>query len=90
MPAHAAPVTFCTVAITIDVGKNEVAVSGTDAARNKLLKPLVGCPMTVSSVQEVIVKITRLLPAGATVKIGVEAAGHYHLPLLGASVWPVG
>jgi transposase len=28
-----------------------------------------------------------VLPA-APVKVGVEAAGHYHRPLLGAGVWP--
>jgi transposase len=90
MVVHAAPVTSATVAVAIDVGKNEFAVSVTDAARSKVLKPLVGCPMTSSSVQDVIVKIARLLPAGAVVKVGIEAAGHYHLPLLAAAVWPAG
>jgi transposase len=90
VPVHVASVTPSTVAVAIDVGKNEFAVSVTDAARNKLLKPLVGCPMTASSVQEVIGKIARLLPSGAAVKIGIEAAGHYHLPLLAAAVWPAG
>jgi transposase len=82
-------VTSSTVAVAIDVGKNEFAVSVTDAARNRLLKPLLGCPMTAPSVQDVVVKITRLLPVGAAVKVGIEAAGHYHLPLL-APVWPAG
>ena len=31
----------------------------------------------------------RCVPAAA-VKVGVEAAGHYHRPLLGAGVWPAG
>jgi transposase len=82
-------VTSSTVAVAIDVGKNEFAVSVTDAARNRLLKPLLGCPMTAPSVQDVVVKITRLLPVGAAVKVGIEAAGHYHRPLLGAG-WPTG
>jgi threonine dehydrogenase-like Zn-dependent dehydrogenase len=90
MVVHAAPVTLATVAVAIDVGKNEFAVSVTDAARARLLKPLLGCAMTAPAVHEVIVKITRLLPSGAAVKVGIEAAGHYHLPLLAAAVWPAG
>lgn len=90
MPVHAAPVTTLTVVVAIDVGKNEFAVSVTDAARMRLLKPLLGCPMTAPSVREVIAEITRLLPANAAVKIGIEAAGHYHLPLLAGPVWPCG
>lgn len=90
MVVHAAPVTASTIAVAIDVGKNEFAVSVTDAARRKLLKPKLGCPMTAPSVRDVIVKISRLLPAEAVVKVGVEAAGHYHLPLLAAAVWPAG
>ena len=30
-----------------------------------------------------------MLPAAA-VKVGIEAAGHYHRPLLAAAVWPAG
>lgn len=90
MVVHAAPVTPSTVAVAIDVGKNEFAVSVTDASRVRLLKPLLGCPMTAPSMREVIVKIARSLPAGAAVKVGIEAAGHYHLPLLASPVWPAG
>lgn len=90
MPVHAAPVTPLTVVVAVDVGKNEFALSVTDAARVKLLKPLLGCPMTAPSVREVTAKVTRLLPADAAVKVGIEAAGHYHLPLLAPPVWPCG
>lgn len=91
MPVQqAAPVSPCTVVVAIDVGKNEFAVSVTDAARISLLKPLLGCAMTAPSVRDVITTITALLPVGAAVKIGIEAAGHYHLPLLTPSVWPPG
>jgi transposase len=76
--------------VAIDVGKNEFAVSVTDVARTKLLKPVLRCPMTASSVRDVIAKITRLLPVEAAVKVGIEAAGHYHLPLLAPPVWPSG
>lgn len=90
MVVHAAPVTRSTVVVAIDVGKNEFAVSVTDAARTKLLKPQLGCPMTGSSVRKVVDTIHRLLPPDAEVKIGIEAAGHYHRPLLTADCWPAG
>jgi transposase len=87
---HAAPVTRSTVVVAIDVGKTEFAVSVTDAARTNLLKPRLGCPMTGPSVRGVVDTIQRLLPADADVKIGIEAAGHYHRPLLTADRWPQG
>lgn len=90
MVVHAVPVTSSTIVVAIDVGKNEFAVSVTDAARHQLLKPRLGCPMTAPAVGEVVGKISRLLPAEAVVKVGVEAAGHYHLPLLSPAVWPTG
>jgi transposase len=76
--------------VAIDVGKNEFAVAVTDAARRKLLKPRLGCPMTRPAVCDVVATIQRLLPAGADVKIGIEAAGHYHRPLLAPGRWPTG
>jgi len=85
---HAAPVTPSTVVVAIDVGKNEFAVSVTDVTRTKLLRPRLGCPMTGSSVRDVVGTIQRLLPPDALVKIGIEAAGHYHRPLLTAASWP--
>jgi hypothetical protein len=74
--------------VAIDVGKNEFAVAVTDAARARLLKPRLGCPMTASSLRGVIETIQRLLPPGAQVRVGIEAAGHYHQPLLAAGFWP--
>ncbi len=90
MPVHAAPVTSLTIVVAIDVGKNEFAVSVTDAARHRLLRPLLGCPMTSPSLHEVLGKIRWLLPSGAAVKVGIEAAGHYHLSLLRVAAWPAG
>ena len=46
--------------------------------------------MTASSLRQVIVDVERVLPAGSFVKVGIEAAGHYHRPLLCAASWPVG
>ena len=88
MVVHAAPVTSSTVVVAIDVGKNEFAVSVTDAARSRLLKPRLGCPMTGPSLREVVDTIRQLLPAEALVKVGIEAAGHYHRPLLAPQSWP--
>ena len=90
MVVHAAPVTASTVAVAIDVGKNEFAVSVTDAARSTLLKPRLGCPMTAPSLREVLDTERRLLPTDARVKVGIEAAGHYHRPLLAPQSWPDG
>jgi transposase len=87
---HAAQVTPSTVVVAVDVGKNEFAVSVTDAARTRLLKPLLGCAMTATTVREVVGTIQRVLPVGARVKVGIEAAGHYHRPLLCARTWPAG
>ena len=90
MVVHAAPVTPSTVVVAIDVGKNEFAVSVTDAARGKLLKPRLACPMTAPSLRGMVDTIQRLLPSAAHVKLGIEAAGHYHQPLLTADSWPAG
>lgn len=90
MVVQALPVTFSTVVVAVDVGKAEFAFSVSDAVRQPLLKPRTGCPMTASSLRQVIVDVERVLPAGSFVKVGIEAAGHYHRPLLCAASWPVG
>jgi hypothetical protein len=71
---QAAPVTASTIVVAVDVGKNEFAVSVTDATRRVLLKPRLGCPMTAPSLRQVVADVERLLPVGATVKVGIEAA----------------
>jgi len=86
---HAAPVTSSTVSLAVDVGKSSFAWSLTDAARVGLLGP-VECSMTAPAVRELIERVVRVLPAEARVKVGVEAAGHYHRPLLDAVRWPAG
>lgn len=90
MPVHAAPVTPATVVVAVDVGKNEFAVSVTDIARTRLFKPRLSCPMTAPALREVIRTIQQLAPVGAQVKVGIEAAGHYHRPLLAPASWPQG
>jgi len=86
---HAAPVTPLTVVVAVDVGKTEFAFSVTDCGRSLLLKPRTGCAMTGPSLAQVVADIGEVLPDGAKVKVGIEAAGHYHRPLLEAGSWPL-
>jgi transposase len=87
---HAAPVTSSTVVVAVDVGKCSVALAVTDAARARLLGP-VEFAMTRSALSAAIAAIGEVLPCShVPVKVGVEACGHYHRPLLTASAWPAG
>jgi transposase len=90
MVVHFAPLSSSMVVVAVDVGKNEFAVSVTAADRRPLMKPRLGCPMTSPSLREVQAAIEAVMPAAARVKVGIEAAGHYHLPLLSVSAWPSG
>lgn len=90
MAVSACPVTSSTVVVAVDVGKTEFAFSVTDVTRALLLKPRTGCPMTGSVLRQVVADIAAVLPTGAAVKVGIEAAGHYHQPLLTAGSWPAG
>jgi transposase len=87
MSINGASVMAATV-VAVDVGKNTAALSVTDAARHRLLGPI-NFAMTAVAVSGVLDRVCGVLPAAA-VKVGVEAAGHYHRPLLAAGVWPAG
>jgi len=89
MVVQASPVTSSTVVVAVDVGKTEFAFPVTNATRRSLLKTRTGCPMTGPSLAQVVADIVQVLPVDAVVKVGIEAAGHYHRPLLNAG-WPVG
>lgn len=92
MSLHVAPaaVSTATVVVAVDVGKNTVALSVTDADRQRLLGP-VDFAMTGSGLAEVLTRVRAVVPStGAVVKVGVEAAGHYHRPLLVPATWPSG
>ena len=65
--------------VAVDVGKTTAAVLVTDAARHRLLGPL-EFSMTAAALAEVITRSRAVLPAGV-IRVGVEAAGHYHRPL---------
>ena len=87
MSINGAPVMTATV-VAVDVGKNTAVLSVTDSARHRLLGP-VEFAMTAPAVAAVVERVSAVLP-GAAVKVGVEAAGHYHRPLLGSALWPAG
>ena len=72
--------------VAVDVGKRLAALLVTDAVRRRLLGPL-DFPMTCAGLAGVITKTQAVLPAGL-VRVGVEAAGHYHRPLATPAVWP--
>lgn len=78
-----------TVVVAVDVGKNTVALSVTDEKRRRLLGP-VDFAMTRSGLAGAVTSIAELVPAGAGVRVGIEAAGHYHQPLMLPSSWPAG
>jgi transposase len=69
--------------------QRSAALSVTDSGRVRLLGP-VEFAMTRSALQATVDRICQVLSAGSTVRVGVEAAGHYHLPVLSPVVWPAG
>ncbi len=81
------PVTTSTVVVAVDVGKTEFAFSVTDAIATLAAQAPDGCPMTGPSPALVVAEIVKVMPIDAVVKVGIEAAGHYHRPLLSAA-WP--
>ena len=83
-----APVTLSTIVVAVDVGKTSAMVSATDGARNRVFGP-VGLAMTRSDLAAVVDRIEGSIGLSAQVKVGVEAAGHYHRPVLDYA-WPAG
>jgi transposase len=78
------------VAVPVDVGKRSAALMACDFGRRVLVPPT-GFAMTRDGVAGVLARLRAALPADAQlVRIGVEAAGHYHRPLTAAGLWPVG
>jgi transposase len=73
--------------IAVDVGKTKAALLVSDAQRHRLLGPL-DFSMAAAGVAQVISKTRAVLPADGLIRVGVEAAGHYHRPLLSPALWP--
>lgn len=77
------------VVVAVDVGKNTVACSVTDEKRHRVFGP-VDFAMTRTGLQTTLARIADVVPAAAGVRVGIEAAGHYHQPLMRAASWPSG
>jgi hypothetical protein len=83
-----APVTSSTIVVAVDVGKTSALFSVTDAARHRLVEPA-EFAMTGSDLSAAAARAGALVPPSGQVKVGVEAAGHYHRPVLDYR-WPDG
>jgi transposase len=78
------------VAVPVDVGKTTAMLMACDFT-GRVLLPAVEFAMTRDGVAGVLSRLASALPADVElVRVGVEAAGHYHRPLTAAGVWPVG
>jgi transposase len=78
------------VAVPVDVGKTTAMLMACDFSRRVLL-PAVEFPMTRRGVGGVLARLRAALPGDVrVVRVGVEAAGHYHRPLTAAGLWPSG
>lgn len=88
MSVHVAPVTSSTIVVAVDVGKASAVFSVTDAARHRLIGPS-EFAMTGSGLVAAVARAAAVVPSTARVKVGVEAAGHYHRPVLDHR-WPDG
>jgi transposase len=78
------------VAVPVDVGKTSAMVMACDFT-GRVLVPGVEFAMTRDGLAGVLARLRAALPVDVRlVRVGVEAAGHYHRPLLAAGVWPPG
>jgi transposase len=76
------------VAVPVDVGKCSASAMACDFT-GRVLVPPVDFAMTRPGLLGVVERIERGLPADvAHVRVGVEAAGHYHRPLVAPGAWP--
>lgn len=88
MSVHRAPVTSSTIVVAVDVGKTSAVLSATDSARSTCVRP-VEFAMTRSGLVGVVRRVGAVISACAQVKVGIQAAGHYHRPVLDYR-WPAG
>ena len=77
------------VVVAVDVGKSTVACAVTDERRHRLLGP-VDFAMTRTGLSATLARVSEVVAPAAVVKVGIEAAGHYHQPLLVRRSWPAG
>lgn len=78
------------IAVPVDVGKSSAMVMACDFT-GRVLLPAVEFAMTREGVAQMLARVQAAVPAGAQlVRVGAGAAGHYHLPMIAAGVWPDG
>lgn len=78
------------VAVPVDVGKSSAMVMACDFTRRTIM-PAVEFPLTRAGVAAMLAGLREALPAEVRlVRVGVEAAGHYHQPMIAPGVWPQG
>jgi len=78
------------VAVPVDVGKATAMLMACDFT-GRVVLPAVEFAMTRDGVAGVLARLRAALPGDVqVVRVGVEAAGHYHRPLTAAGVWPDG
>ena len=71
------------VAVPIDVGKHSAMATVIDFTGATLAKPF-SFDLNRRGVAELVAEVNRVVPPSASlVRVGLEAAGHYHLPLAG-------
>jgi len=85
---QSAPVTVSTIVVAVDVGKTSLMVSVTDDARRRLMGP-VEFAMTRSGLGAATQRVLAVGSSCPQIKVGVEAAGHYHRPVVDYR-WPSG
>lgn len=78
------------VAVPVDVGKTTAMLMACDFT-GRVLLPATEFTMTRGGLAGVLARLRLALPGDVQlVRVGVEAAGHYHRPLTAAGVWPDG
>jgi transposase len=78
------------VAVPVDVGKSAAMVMACDFTRRTIM-PATEFPMTRAGIAAMLAGLRTALPADVwLVRVGVEAAGHYHRPMIASGVWPQG
>jgi transposase len=78
------------IAVPVDVGKSVAVVMACDFA-GRVVMPAMEFELNREGVAGMLARLQAALPAGVVaVRVGIEAAGHYHLVLTGQEVWPPG
>ncbi|MGP4057196.1 IS110 family transposase [Mycobacterium sp. 4D054] len=88
MSVQSAPVTSSTIVVAVDVGKTSAMVSVTDGACRPLMGP-VEFAMTRSGLGAAVQRVLAVASSCPQVSVSVEAAGHYHRPVVDYR-WPPG